>query len=124
MVDSDCGPDVAFNRMVKSNAARLDSIFHALSDPTRRAILRDVSAGSKAVGEIARPYRLTLAAVSKHLNVLEAADLVARKRRGSFQIVSLNPGALHEAEQWLAYYRKFWGSRLDALARHLEGGER
>ena len=109
--------------MVKSNAARLDSIFHALADSTRRAILRDVSAGEKTVSEIARPYALTLAAVSKHLNVLEGADLIARKRRGSFQVVSLKPPALHQAEQWLSYYRKFWSSRLDALAQHLEGDD-
>src|SRR5579859_7599467 len=107
--------------MVKSNTARLDSIFHALSDPTRRRILRDVAHGEKTVGEVARPYTLTLAAVSKHLNVLESAELIARQRRGSFQIVTLNASALREAEQWLAYYRKFWSSRLDALAKHLEG---
>lgn len=106
--------------MVKSSAARLNSIFQALADPTRRAILRDVSFGEKTVSEVARPYALTLAAVSKHLNVLEAADLIARQRRGSFQIVRLNPPALQEAEQWLAYYRQFWSSRLNALAQHLE----
>jgi DNA-binding transcriptional ArsR family regulator len=106
--------------MVKSNAARLDSIFHALADPTRRAILHDVSAGEKSVGDLARPHALTLAAVSKHLKVLEAAELVARQRRGSFQIVRLNAPALHEADQWLAYYRPFWSTRLDALAQHLE----
>jgi DNA-binding transcriptional ArsR family regulator len=110
--------------MVKSNAARLDSIFHALADSTRRAILRDVSEGEKTVSEIARPYALTLAAVSKHLNVLEDADLIARKRRRSFQMVSLKPPALRQAEQWLAYYSKFWSSRLDALAQHLEGDDR
>lgn len=110
--------------MVKSSAATLDSIFHALADPTRRAILRDVSSGEKTVTEVAQPYALTLAAVSKHLNVLEAADLIARKRRGSFQIVSLNAPALRQADQWLAYYRQFWSSRLDALAKHLEGEHR
>ncbi len=108
--------------MVKSSiAARLDSIFHALADPTRRAILHDVSAGEKSVGDLARPHALTLAAVSKHLKVLEAAELVARQRRGSFQIVRLNAPTLHEADQWLAYYRPFWSTRLDALAQHLEG---
>jgi DNA-binding transcriptional ArsR family regulator len=110
--------------MVKSNAARLDSIFHALADPTRRAILRDVSAGAKTVGDVARPYALTLAAVSKHLNVLEDADLIARQRRGSFQIVRLKAAALREAEDWLAYYSKFWNARLDALETYLEGEER
>src|ERR1700741_805442 len=107
--------------MVKSNAARLDSIFHALADSTRRSILRDISAREKTVGEIAKPYRISLAAVSKHLKVLESAELIARARRGSFQIVRLNPAALKPAEQWLAYYEKFWTTQLDALERHFEG---
>jgi DNA-binding transcriptional ArsR family regulator len=110
--------------MVKSNAARLDSIFHALADPTRRSILRDVSAGEKTVGEVARPFALTLAAVSKHLNVLEEAELVARERRGSFQIVRLHAETLREAEEWLGYYRKFWNTQLDALEKYLKEEER
>ena len=108
--------------MVKSsNAVRLDSIFHALSDSTRRAILRDVSKQEKTVGEVAKPYRMSLAAVSKHLKVLEAAELIARERRGSFQIVRLNAASLRPAEKWLAYYETFWSARLDALQAHLEG---
>jgi DNA-binding transcriptional ArsR family regulator len=109
--------------MVKSNAAQLDSIFHALSDSTRRSILRDISSNEKTVGEIAKPYRMSLAAVSKHLKVLESAELIARERRGSFQIVRLNPELLKPAEQWLAYYEKFWNQRLDALQNILEGEE-
>jgi DNA-binding transcriptional ArsR family regulator len=109
--------------MVKSNAARLDSIFHALSDSTRRSILRDISAREKTVSEIAKPYRISLAAVSKHLKVLESAELIARERRGSFQIVRLNPAPLRPAEEWLAYYQKFWERQLDALQHFLEGEE-
>jgi DNA-binding transcriptional ArsR family regulator len=107
--------------MVNSAVVRLDSIFHALSDSTRRSILRDVSSREKTVSEIARPYAMSLAAVSKHLKVLESADLIARERRGSFQIVRLKPSALKPAEQWLAYYEKFWNSQLDALQKHFEG---
>lgn len=107
--------------MVNSSAAQLDSIFHALSDPTRRSILRNIASREKTVGEVARPYRMSLAAVSKHLKVLETADLIARERRGSFQIVRLNAPALRPAEQWLAYYEKFWNRRLDALQNYLEG---
>src|ERR1700761_8224555 len=108
--------------MVNSAAAvRLDSIFHALSDSTRRSILRDIASREKTVTEIARPYAMSLAAVSKHLKVLESADLIARERRGSFQIVRLKPAALKPAEQWLAYYEKFWNTQLDALERHLQG---
>jgi DNA-binding transcriptional ArsR family regulator len=106
--------------MVKSNAVRLDSIFHALSDSTRRAILRDVSTREKTVGEVAKPYEMSLAAVSKHLKVLEAAELIARERRGSFQIVRLNAKSLRPAEQWLTFYEKFWSQRIDALQSYLE----
>lgn len=109
--------------MVNSNAARLDSIFHALSDSTRRAILRDVSRREKTVGEIAKPYRMSLAAVSKHLKVLETANLVARERRGNFQIVRMNARTLKPAEEWLAYYETFWNQQIDALQTYLEGDE-
>jgi DNA-binding transcriptional ArsR family regulator len=109
--------------MVKSNAVRLDSIFHALSDSTRRAILRDVSKQGKTVGEIAKPHLMSLAAVSKHLKVLEAAELIARERRGSFQIVRLKAANLRPAEEWLAYYERFWSRQLDALQAQLEREE-
>ena len=107
--------------MVKSEASRLDSIFHALSDPTRRSILRDVARRQKTVGEIARPYHVSLAAVSKHLKVLETAELITREKRGSFQMVGLNAKPMKEAGRWLAYYERFWNQRLDALKNLLEG---
>jgi DNA-binding transcriptional ArsR family regulator len=110
--------------MVKSEASRLDSVFHALSDSTRRSILRGIARGEKTVGQIARPYPVSLAAVSKHLKVLETADLITREKRGSFQIVRLNAGPMKEAERWLAYYEKFWNLRLDALQYLLEGEKR
>ncbi len=83
--------------------------------------MRDISSQEKTVGEIAKPYRMSLAAVSKHLKVLESAELIARERRGSFQIVRLKPNSLRPAEQWLAYYEKFWNQRLDAFQNYLEG---
>ena len=106
--------------MVKSNAARLDSIFHALSDATRRPSSATWHQGT-TVGEVAKPYRMSLAAVSKHLNVLESAEFIARERRGSFQIVRLKAHNLRPAEEWLAWYEKFWNQRLDALQSYLEG---
>lgn len=114
---------LAFNQMVESNALQLDSIFHALSDATRRAILRDIAESEKTVTEIARPYPVSLAAVSKHLKVLEAAELVERRKRGSYQMVRLNAKTLRSAEEWLAYYEKFWTRQLDALQTYLEKGE-
>jgi DNA-binding transcriptional ArsR family regulator len=107
--------------MVKSSAARLDSVFHALSDPTRRNILQGLKAHEKTVGEVARPHKMSLAAVSKHLKVLEAADLIARERRGAFQIVRLNAHSMRPAEQWIAHYSRFWNTQLDNLETYLEG---
>ncbi|HEY0794485.1 MAG TPA: metalloregulator ArsR/SmtB family transcription factor [Acidisarcina sp.] len=110
--------------MVKRNSVRqLDSIFHALSDPTRRSILRDLATAEKTVGEIAKPHPVSLAAVSKHLKVLEAAELIARERRGNFQIVRLRPANLRPADEWLAYYDKFWSRQLDALQTYMEGDD-
>ena len=124
MVDNWIEKTISFNRMVKSSAkaqsSRLDSVFHALSDATRRSILRDVAAGEKTVGQIARPYRVSLAAVSKHLKVLEKAQLIHRHKRGSFQIVRINAIPMREAERWLAYYEKFWNDQLDSLQAFLE----
>lgn len=106
--------------MVKSSqlekAAQLDAVFHALADPIRRAILRDVSSREKTVGEIAEPHPVSLAAVSKHLNVLDRAGLIYREKRGSFQFVRINAVPMKEAERWLSHYEKFWNQRLDTLA--------
>jgi DNA-binding transcriptional ArsR family regulator len=107
--------------MVKSNTLQLDRVFHALSDSTRRAILRNISKQEKTVGEIADPFRMSLAAISKHLKVLERAKLIKRRKQGSFQLVALNVQALSNADQWLAFYRQFWVDRLDSLQELLEG---
>ncbi len=72
------------------------------------------------MGEIAKPYHMSLAAVSKHLKVLAAAELIARERRGSFQIVRLSANGLRPAEEWLAYYERFWSTQLERLRTHLE----
>lgn len=106
--------------MVESSGYDLDDIFGALSDPTRRAILRSVARRERSVMEIAEPFHMSLAAVSKHLKVLEQARLIRREKRGTFYYVSLNPPALKTAEQWLGYYERFWNERLDSLKRYLE----
>lgn len=107
--------------MVKSSAARLDSVFHALADPTRRQILRELATGERTVGEIAIPHKMSLAAVSKHIKVLESAELIARERRGSFRIVRLQAQSLKPAEEWIAFYSRFWNQQLDNLEKYLEG---
>jgi DNA-binding transcriptional ArsR family regulator len=103
-----------------SQPAALDSVFHALADSTRRAILRDIIRSEKTVGEIAEPYAMSLAAVSKHLDVLERASLIQRERKGTSRLVRLNPKPLHTAHDWLAFYEHFWKSSLDRLQDLLE----
>jgi len=107
--------------MVKSSAARLDSVFHALADPTRRKILHELAAGDRSVSEIAKPHKMSLAAVSKHIKVLESAELIARERRGSFHIVRLHSQPLKAAEEWISYYSRFWNEQLDNLEKYLDG---
>src|SRR5580698_4808567 len=108
--------------MVKSLQAaespQLDRIFHALSDTTRRSILREIAGRELAVGEIAQPYRMSLAAVSKHLKVLQRANLIAREKRGSFQFVRTNPVPMKQAHDWLNYYERFWNQRLDQFEQY------
>jgi DNA-binding transcriptional ArsR family regulator len=118
------GFQVSFNRMVKSESIQLDLLFHALADSTRRAILKAVAKKEKTVSEIAKPFRISFAAVSKHLKVLEAANLIKRRKAGSFQMVALNAQGLLSAEQWIAYYRQFGGDRLDALQALMEEEKR
>src|SRR5580692_3798055 len=118
-----------FNHMVEPrtstpNTAALDSVFHALADAPRRSILRDITRREKTVGELAQPYSISLAAVSKHLDVLERASLIRRERRGSCRMVRLNPKPLRAAQDWLAFYEIFWNANLDRLQTHLESPNR
>ncbi|WP_428630919.1 ArsR/SmtB family transcription factor [Sphingopyxis sp.] len=105
--------------MVEHDSQTLDTIFHALGDATRRAMLGDLAAGERTVGELAQPFAMSLAAASKHIKVLEAAGLVRRDVRGRTHICSLDPVPLMSADQWLGIYRRFWTDRLDALEQLL-----
>jgi DNA-binding transcriptional ArsR family regulator len=105
---------------VPAESPQLDRIFHALSDTTRRSILRDIARKEMAVGEIAQPYRMSLAAVSKHLKVLERADLIAREKRGSFQFVRTNPMPMKQAHHWLSYYERFWNEHLNQFEQYFK----
>lgn len=104
----------------RSNEDRLDAILHALSDRTRRALLKRLAAGPAMVGELARPIDMTRVGVSKHLRVLEKARLISRTIDGRVHRCALTPGPLQEVERWLTNYRAFWNERLDALARYAE----
>ncbi len=98
----------------------LDQTFAALADPTRRAILGRLQSGPLTVGAIADPIPMTLAAVSKHVRVLERAGLVRREVQGREHHCSLVAEPLREAADWTERYRAFWEGRLDALERYLE----
>jgi DNA-binding transcriptional ArsR family regulator len=98
---------------------RLDLTFAALSDPTRRAILAQLATGEATVGELAKPFAISLPAVSRHLKVLEQAALIERRRDGQTRRCRLDPRPLDDAVEWLGFYRQFWSASLDRLAAHL-----
>ena len=94
---------------------QLDTIFGALSDPTRRKILARLAAGEAQVSEIAAPFKISAPAISRHLKVLEDAGLVARRIEAQRRMISLNPDALRKASRWVDQYRGFWDASLDRL---------
>lgn len=113
-------PDPAtLNHMVEQD---LNHIFHALSNPTRRAILARLASGETTVGDLSEPLPLSFAGVSKHLGVLERANLVTREARGRERVCRLNPAALRDAQDWLEFHTRFWTERLDALGALVETG--
>ncbi|MCB2113519.1 MAG: metalloregulator ArsR/SmtB family transcription factor [Parvularculaceae bacterium] len=94
---------------------RLDHIMTALGDPTRRAILARLNAGEARVTDIAAPFDMSLNAVSKHIRLLERADLVKRRKAGREHYLSFNAAPLDEASEWIEQTRMFWARRLDTL---------
>jgi DNA-binding transcriptional ArsR family regulator len=99
---------------------RLDTTFQALADPTRRGMLASLALGEKSVGQLSEPYRMTFAGASKHVQVLESAGLIRRRREGRRQICTLNAAPLAEAERWLRQWEKFWTVSLDRLEALIE----
>ncbi|HWO58348.1 MAG TPA: metalloregulator ArsR/SmtB family transcription factor [bacterium] len=97
----------------------LSSTFAALADPTRRAILARLSRGEAAVTELAKPFNMSLPAVSKHLKVLEHAGLIERGRAAQWRPCRLAPAPLKEAADWVADYRRFWEESFDRLDAYL-----
>ena len=110
------------NRVVKYSE-HLDATFSALADPTRRAILTVLSGGQASVTELAKPYRISLPAVMKHLRVLEDAGLVSQEKTGRVRRCRLAAQPLKQATEWLSYYRIFWENQLNALDRYLLQGQ-
>lgn len=106
--------------MVEQKREELDSVFHALADPTRRAMIQRLSEGDRSVGDLAAPFRMSFAGASKHVRVLEQAGLVQRTVKGRTHVCRLNPVPLAEADAWLRRVERFWSLRLDRLAVVLE----
>jgi DNA-binding transcriptional ArsR family regulator len=113
-------PADIFNHMVEQSQS-LDLVFHALGDATRRAMLHRLAAREHTVGELAEPYAMSLASVSKHIKALERAGLVTRRVRGRIHYCRLNPRPLEKADGWLRAYERLWDlrlARLEELLRH------
>jgi DNA-binding transcriptional ArsR family regulator len=105
--------------MVELEAPQLDIIFHALSDGTRRRMLRELASGELTVSQLAEPFAMSLAAASKHVKVLENAGLIHREVRGRTHLCRLDSRPLASVHQWLSFYERFWTDRLDMLERLL-----
>jgi DNA-binding transcriptional ArsR family regulator len=105
---------------------RLSTTLAALADPTRRGLLARLALGEASVTELAEPYDMSLAAVSKHLKVLERAGLIARGRQAQWRPCRLDAGPLRDVADWLEHYRRFWEGSLDRLGdylAHLQKGD-
>jgi len=106
--------------MVEYNDKDLDATFSALSDPTRRAILSRLALHDLTVSEIAEPYEMSLAAVSKHISVLAKANLVSQQKEGRIRRCRLEPEALNAVSNWIEHYQRFWQSNLQSLENYME----
>ena len=101
--------------MVEHDSQTLDSLFHALGDSTRRAMLNELATGNRTVSQLAEPFAMSLAAASKHIKVLESAGLIRREVQGRTHQCSLQPMPLASADQWIGMYRRYWTESLDTL---------
>jgi DNA-binding transcriptional ArsR family regulator len=112
--------------MVKSQnpPGELDLVFSALADPTRRAIVVRLSAGEASVSELARPFDVSLPAITKHLAVLERAGLLEHQKEGRVRHCRLVAAPMKTADDWLGSYRRFWDDRLDSLADHFKSNQK
>ncbi len=102
-----------------NNPAVLDQVFHALSDPTRRAIVERLTRGAASVSELAAPMAMSLAAVMQHLQVLEHSRLVRTEKQGRVRTCAIDPEVLARAEAWLTGRRTFWETQFDRLGAML-----
>lgn len=100
-------------------SANLDTVFSALADPTRRAILARLASGEATVTELAEPFEMSLPAISKHLKVLEHSGLITRGREAQWRPCRLEPAPLKEVSDWVEKYRRHWEASFDRLENYL-----
>ncbi|MGF6757647.1 ArsR/SmtB family transcription factor [Paraburkholderia sp. GAS42] len=100
--------------MIQSDSA-LDGVFRALSDPTRRAMLRQLATGERNIRELAAPFDMSFAAASKHVKVLEGAGLIRRRIDGRSHVCQIEAGPLAAVDAWLRFYERFWTAHLGVL---------
>jgi DNA-binding transcriptional ArsR family regulator len=108
----------------QSADSRLDAVFHALGDATRRQMLHGLADGEQTVSQLAEPFNMSLAAASKHIKALESAGLIAREVQGRTHICRLAAGPLASVHEWLRHYEQFWNLRLDTLEQMLREDDR
>ncbi|HEY3780031.1 MAG TPA: metalloregulator ArsR/SmtB family transcription factor [Fimbriimonadaceae bacterium] len=101
-------------------AQQLDRTFAALADPTRRAILARLASGESSVTELAKPFQMTMPAITKHLKVLEGAGLISRGKEAQWRPCRLEAAPLKEASEWVDHYRKYWEESFDRLDAYLQ----
>jgi DNA-binding transcriptional ArsR family regulator len=106
--------------MVERSIIPLDPVFRALGDPTRRAMLHTLAMGERNIGELAAPFRMSFAAASKHVKVLEGAGLVRRRVQGRRHLCRIQAAPLAAADEWLRFYQRLWTEQLDRLDALLE----
>lgn len=106
--------------MVNIQSSELDLLFYALSDPTRRQILKMLHEGTQTITALSDPFKMSLAAISKHVKILERANLINRKKLGRIHECTINPAALKSAEECIQFYTQFWNERLDSFTKNLE----
>lgn len=102
----------------------MEPVFDALADATRRAILIRLAQGEATVGVLSRPFAVSAPAISRHLKVLEEAELITNERRGKERVCRLRPETLARAKDWLDFSRRFWGASLNRLDQHLKDSKK
>jgi DNA-binding transcriptional ArsR family regulator len=106
--------------MVNNSSEQLNTVFFALADPTRRAILERLAHGEASGTELAQPFSISVPAISKHLRVLEHADLILHRKEGRTHMFRLAARPMKEAAAWLEHYRRFWEEQFDSLDTYLQ----